>query len=279
MITSSPYITIPLVAWLVAQLLKFSLAAFSGRFDWRNFYVSGGMPSGHSAVVVSLAATALILAGATSPLFGITAVLAAIVMYDSLGVRRATGEQAARLNQLIDHLTARKLGPAQPQPALREVLGHQPLEVLAGGLVGLAIAAVFNLSHLDSAASWLGGAPSHLELTIDLALALAFLVLGLGGSFVVRTRRRSAAIRRVTKVIMIMALAVGLLGLLLDFAAAQHALYLDWRLWSYLLGLGFVVWAGLVIRKYRMWLPAKLAEESSKARRARWLPRRRSKSR
>lgn len=280
MTIANPYIAIPLAAWLVAQILKVSLAAWNGRFDWRNFYVSGGMPSGHTAVVVSLAAVSVILGGSSSPLFGATAVLAAIVMYDSLGVRRATGEQAARLNQLIEHLTTRKLGPTQPQPALREVLGHQPLEVAAGGLIGLIVAILFNLNRLGAQGSWLSTAPSHRELIINLVVAVLVILAGLVGSLLARRGRpKSASLKRVTRAVVIMVLTTGVAGLILDFAAYQHALYLDWRLWSYLIGLVLVSWAGLVIQHYRSWLPTQLAEEANRARKARWLPRRRTKSR
>lgn len=88
----NPYIIVPFATWAVAQISKFAIAAFRGRIDFRYLYASGGMPSVHSAVVCSLAMTALLVDGVGSHLFGFTAIFAAIVMYDSFGVRRSAGE-------------------------------------------------------------------------------------------------------------------------------------------------------------------------------------------
>ena len=278
MILSNPYIIVPLVTWLVAQLLKFSLRALRGRLDWRNLYVSGGMPSAHTAVVVALATTAAVLTGTGSPIFGITAVLAAIVTYDSLGVRRASGEQATVLNQVLDHLATQRLGWIGPKERLREVLGHQPMEVLAGILLGLAMGLVFNTGHLSGQLSWISQQPTRPELITELTVAIFVLVAGLGGALLVRLRNpRSASLKRVTRAVMIMTVTVGLAGLLLGFASYEHALYLGWRLWSYVLLMILVGWAVVLTKKYRSWLPEQLAHEANRERRSRWLPKRRPK--
>lgn len=145
----TPYLYVPLIAWAIAQLLKFTIALIRGEADLRYLYASGGMPSVHSAVVCSLAAYALFNAGANSPIFGVTAILAAIVMYDSFGVRRAAGEQARAINQIVDELgKSGAVRGADDSVKVREILGHKPHEVLAGAVLGVFTAAVFSLNSL-----------------------------------------------------------------------------------------------------------------------------------
>src|SRR6266571_1039037 len=98
------YIIVPLATWVIAQVAKFMLAALRGRIDFRLLYASGGMPSVHSAIVTSLATTSFLIDGPTSHIFGLTVVVAAIVIYDSFGVRRSSGEQTVALNMLLRSL-------------------------------------------------------------------------------------------------------------------------------------------------------------------------------
>jgi len=145
------YLYVPFAAWAIAQLIKFSLALIRGEVDFRYLYASGGMPSVHSAVVCSLATWALIEGGPGSPLFGFTAVFAGIVMYDSFGVRRSSGEQARTINRLIGDLsTSGGLKNAQDYGHLREILGHKPLEVVIGALLGIFIAGCFGFQKITT---------------------------------------------------------------------------------------------------------------------------------
>src|ERR1700761_8814823 len=119
----SPYLLTAAIAWIVAQLLKYLIdAAILHRLPTaRQLYFSGGMPSGHSALVVSL----LIVIGANiglgSPVFAIMAAVAAISMYDAVMVRRASGEQGASLTALIKEQKSKVRLP-------RGAKGHTPLE-------------------------------------------------------------------------------------------------------------------------------------------------------
>lgn len=138
------YLIVPFVTWAVAQAIKFFLALVRGDVDLRYLYASGGMPSVHSAVVTSLATWALIAGGPNNPLFGFAAVLAAIVMYDSFGVRRSAGEQAKTINKLIADLSKTGgLKNADDYSQMREILGHKPLEVVIGSILGFVIACLF----------------------------------------------------------------------------------------------------------------------------------------
>ncbi len=112
-----------------------------------------------------------------SPLFGVTAILAGIVMYDSFGVRRSAGEQAKTLNKLVSEMAHNgNLRKPDDYSRLREILGHQPLEVLVGAAVGLLIATLFSLDQLTPFINWLTAVPTTTEVYIIFALGSLILV-------------------------------------------------------------------------------------------------------
>jgi len=127
-----------LLAWLAAQVLKTVIEASVHRsLDWRRLFGDGGMPSGHSATVTALAVTAGRLYGLDSPVFAVCAILAVIVMHDAMGVRRQAGKHAKAINELMELLYNDK---SAPEEKLQEFLGHTPLQVCFGALLGLGIA-------------------------------------------------------------------------------------------------------------------------------------------
>lgn len=124
--------------WVTAQSIKVFLAARKKhRFDVRWFLGTGGMPSAHSAGVSSLAAAVGLEQGFDSAVFAVALIFALVTMFDAQGVRRATGRQGMAVNKLIDDLYAK--GQVS-QERVMEVLGHTPIEVLAGALLGGLIA-------------------------------------------------------------------------------------------------------------------------------------------
>lgn len=126
------------IAWASAQVLKVVVVLITRRrLDWRYIWASGGMPSSHSAFVCACASTTGMLYGWSSPLFAIAAVVAIVVMYDASNVRRAAGEQAKILNYIMEHWTQMK--PAMFGKELKELLGHTPLQVFMGALLGIAV--------------------------------------------------------------------------------------------------------------------------------------------
>lgn len=131
------WLWIPIITWFVVQLLKvlFELIKYK-KLNIKRMVGSGGMPSSHSALVCSLATTIGITEGVNSPMFAITVALAAIVMYDASGVRRAAGKQAKILNQIIESEGKN----INVQEKLIELLGHTPLEVYVGATIGIAMA-------------------------------------------------------------------------------------------------------------------------------------------
>lgn len=130
-----------LTAWFLAQVLKTMTAYWKeGKFNAKRLVGAGGMPSSHTALVVSLASATGIHTGFNSPLFALSVVMASIVMYDAAGVRRAAGKQAKVINKLVVEM---KVQHNVRETRLKELLGHTPLEVLAGALLGILIAYAF----------------------------------------------------------------------------------------------------------------------------------------
>ena len=128
-----------LLAWLAAQVLKVILDAVVNRkFRISRLFGDGGMPSGHSATVTALAVSSGLRYGLGSFQFAVTGILAVIVMHDAMGVRQESGKHAEILNKLIDNLHTESL--LHSVPRLKELLGHTPLQVAGGTLVGLCTA-------------------------------------------------------------------------------------------------------------------------------------------
>ncbi|GCE03736.1 membrane protein [Dictyobacter aurantiacus] len=126
------------LAWGIAQVSKTILELFKQRkLALSRLVSSGGMPSSHSALVTGLATAVGRVMGIASAEFAIAVVLASIVMYDAAGVRRAVSIQARILNQMIEE--AFQGSPVATEKRLRELIGHTPIQVFVGGLLGIAI--------------------------------------------------------------------------------------------------------------------------------------------
>ncbi len=134
------------LGWLVAQVLKTLIHTFfTKKFDPERLVGSGGMPSSHSATVVSLATSAYFQFGASSFEFAISAILAIVVMYDARGVRRETGKQAELLNDIIRIFEDMGRSEISAHDKLKEFVGHTPLQVVMGALLGFFIALIMYL--------------------------------------------------------------------------------------------------------------------------------------
>lgn len=139
-LTGNTILMTAVTGWLVAQILKTLIHLFfTKKFVAERLVGSGGMPSSHSSTVCALAAATAFEYGAGSFPFAISSILAIIVMYDAIGVRRETGRQSKVLNEMIELFT--HMGTEMsPQDRLREFIGHTPLQVLIGALLGILIA-------------------------------------------------------------------------------------------------------------------------------------------
>lgn len=136
---------IALIAWIVTQAAKVIIYwIVNEKFVLERLFGDGGMPSGHSAVVASLATATGLQCGWDSPVFAVAAILAVIVMHDATGVRQETGKQAKVINDIVKMLEARGRGELTPAETLKEFVGHTGPQVLVGALGGIVIAVVMN---------------------------------------------------------------------------------------------------------------------------------------
>lgn len=126
--------------WVVAQFLKTLIdCALNKNFNAERLVGSGGMPSSHSATVCGMTTAALLKYGTGSFEFAVTFVVSMVVMYDAIGVRRETGKQAKLLNSIILE-NPLKLNAEVLQEKLKEYVGHTPLQVMAGAILGIVLA-------------------------------------------------------------------------------------------------------------------------------------------
>lgn len=140
------------LSWFLAQFIKTVLVLLTtGKLKLERMFGSGGMPSAHSACVCALAISTCRKVGFSSVEFAITFVLACVVMYDALNVRRQAGEHAKAINIVVDHINDNDNDDNTDDSALgrikelKESLGHKPMEVLAGALLGIIISMILPL--------------------------------------------------------------------------------------------------------------------------------------
>jgi acid phosphatase/vanadium-dependent haloperoxidase related protein len=133
----SPYLIAALLGWIIAQGSKYIFALIKGRSvrKLQSLYISGGMPSAHSATVMALVSVIGLKNGIDSGLFGLGFVFASVVMYDAMMVRSSSGKQGIILKKLISEINS-------PIKTPRFAKGHEPIEVLVGAVIGVAIGTV-----------------------------------------------------------------------------------------------------------------------------------------
>lgn len=133
---TNPFLITGVSSWAIAQVLKMIIHWIVNRkLDIHRLFGDGGMPSGHSATVTSVAGISALICGTGSFQFAIAAILAIIVCHDAMGVRRETGKQTLVINELVkvfDILASEEI----PKVKLKEFVGHSPVQVLAGIVVG-----------------------------------------------------------------------------------------------------------------------------------------------
>ena len=131
------FVVIPFGVWFGIQLFKllYDLVT-TKKFNFKRIMQAGGMPSSHSAVVVALTTMIAKTEGIHSPLFGVSLIFSFVVMYDAAGVRRAAGKQAKLLNKIVE---TPGLTGVEVSEKLVEVLGHTPIQVFVGALLGLIV--------------------------------------------------------------------------------------------------------------------------------------------
>lgn len=130
---------LPIIAGLIAQGIKFFIRANRQKFNFKNILAYSGMPSGHGAMVISLATIIWLEDGWRSPLFALSVILAIIVLRDAVGIRRYLGEHGKVLNTLVKNLGDEYVISEEKYPHLLERIGHTPAQVMAGTLIGFIV--------------------------------------------------------------------------------------------------------------------------------------------
>ena len=140
-ILSNQVLLVAVLSWAIAQSLKL-VTTFTQekKWDFTKLVSAGGMPSSHSAFVTALTIGIGQVEGYHTSLFATAAVLSFIVMYDAAGVRWESGQQAAAINRIIHMLQDPDI---KLERQLKEILGHTPLQVIAGAVLGIIVAALF----------------------------------------------------------------------------------------------------------------------------------------
>lgn len=133
-----------LIGWFLAQAFKIPIHYLvEKKWDWHRFHGSGGMPSSHTAMVVAGMIMVGALNGFDTALFAVSAVFSSVVMYDAAGVRRETGRQAEVINRILQDVLIN--GKPISDVELKELVGHKPIEVAGGAVLGIMIATVYLL--------------------------------------------------------------------------------------------------------------------------------------
>ena len=135
MFITNKYIYVPIILWICIQTFKviYDLVT-TKKFNFKRILGAGGMPSSHSAVVTSITTLIGKNQGVDSAIFGLALMFAFVVMYDACGVRRAAGKQAKVLNEIVN---TPGLTNVEVQGKLQEALGHTPVQVFVGALIGI----------------------------------------------------------------------------------------------------------------------------------------------
>lgn len=134
---TNPFLLTALTSWAIAQVLKVIInAIMNKKLSWERLVGDGGMPSGHSATVSSLAVMSLLSCGPASFECAVSTVLAVIVCHDAMGVRQETGKQAVVINEIVE-MFSRMAEEKLPEAKLKEFVGHTPMQVLAGITIGV----------------------------------------------------------------------------------------------------------------------------------------------
>lgn len=136
-VINNKFLYVPLIVWFFIQSFKviYDLVT-TKKFNFKRIIGAGGMPSSHTAVVTTLAAMVGKSQGFDTPIFAMAVIFSLVVMYDAAGVRRAAGKQARLLNKIVE---TPGLSGVEVQERLVEVLGHTPLQVLVGAVIGIAV--------------------------------------------------------------------------------------------------------------------------------------------
>lgn len=128
--------------WVIAEIVKLiTNTVVTKKFDIMRLFGDGGMPSAHSSTVCSVCVACIFVCGVNSPMFALSAFVAFITMHDAMGVRQETGKQAKLLNKMLE---VSNISELFTEKKLKEFVGHTPLQVFFGGLLGIIVGLAVN---------------------------------------------------------------------------------------------------------------------------------------
>lgn len=137
------YVIISVIAMMVAQISKlFTKYWFTREWDINAMFATGGMPSSHTALVTALATSLGLIEGFNTTSFAITFVFGMVIAHDSMGIRFEAGKHANVINKIAEDLSELLDQPENPEEKLKDLLGHHPIEVIGGFLLGIIIALI-----------------------------------------------------------------------------------------------------------------------------------------
>ena len=144
LIFSNDIINATVLAWTIAQILKFfTFYGSEQKFRLSSLFTSGGMPSSHSAGMMAMSVMVFRICGFSSPEFAVSIIISIIVMYDARGVRRATGEHATIINKMMGLYSNGE--SVFGDKYLKELIGHTPFQVLMGALLGVVVGLFYRI--------------------------------------------------------------------------------------------------------------------------------------
>ena len=149
LLSMNEILTVSLLGWFTAQVLKTIINfILLGKFQLERMWGDGGMPSAHSATVCAMVIATARSEGINSAIFAVASVVAIITMHDAMGVRRETGEQAKVLNRMLEQWieVTEKNSPFLQNMHLKEMVGHTPLQVMAGFAVGCIVGLLYPMA-------------------------------------------------------------------------------------------------------------------------------------
>ena len=140
------YLFTPIIAFIVAQGLKIILRSFKKKFTWHDIFAYSDMPSGHTAIVIAITTIVALKLGLDSPFFAICLVFAMIVIVDAIGLRNYLGLHGKTINGLVKDLEEDNFLDDY-YPKQLEKIGHTPLQVIAGGIIGVVVSVIIYIIY------------------------------------------------------------------------------------------------------------------------------------
>ncbi len=229
MLNISPYLIIPVVAIVVAQIIKFAIHAFSHELDFKQLVRVGGVPSAHIAAVSALMFTAIAVDGIDSSIAGLTLVVGSIIIWDNLTTRSSIAKQVNKLSRLESK-------DKKAEPALQPVTIRSAKAIWLSALIGFVSGILLSVSYWKDDLDWFFARPTSNEIIFNFILFGLLFVAGEVLAYLTRRKdtRKLPTSRKLNRAFRLTLTAPALTGLAITFAQDQTLGMFDIRIWTYL---------------------------------------------